>query len=365
MTVEQLWQPVPGGSGTYVKELARALLTRSDTDLVGVTARHAAQPIGDWAPPTGLRVVASRLPRPLLYETWTRLRGPRLPLGDSPRRVVHATTWAVPPVRPPHALVVTVHDLAFLRDPGHFTRRGNGFFRRALAVVREEADAIIAVSSTTRDDCLAAGLAPERVHVVPNGVAVPPTPPERVAELRQRLGLRRPYVLWCGTLEPRKNVPGLLRAFAHVVQDHDVDLVLAGPTGWGAATDVVAALRELPEDRVHRVGPLAHADLHAAYAGAAAFCFPSFWEGFGLPVLEAMAHGVPVVTSAGTSTAEIGAGGGAVLVDPRDAGSIAEGLHRALSSDESAAAVARRHAATYSWARCAEETTAVYRSVMQ
>jgi len=363
LTVEQLWQPVPGGSGTYVRELAAALIERGDVHLIGVSGRHGSEPAAPWQLPADLEVAASRLPRAALYEAWTRLRRPR-PWGAGRRpEVVHATTWAVPPAG--DALVVTVHDLAFLREPAHFTPRGNAFFRRALDVVRREASAVIAVSATTRDDCVAAGLPPERVHVIPHGVAIPQISPQHVTALRQRLGLHRPYVLWCGTLEPRKNVAGLARAYARLLREQDVDLVLAGPTGWGDHREVDTALRDVPTDRVHRVGALSWTDLHATYAGAAVFCFPSFWEGFGMPVLEAMAHGVPVVTSAETSMAEIGAAGGAVLVDPHDPASIKAGLAAALASPADALAErGKRHAAQFTWARCADDTVAVYRTAL-
>lgn len=365
LVVEQLWQPVPGGSGTYVRELTRALLERPDVAPVGVTARHRGPAEPSWAPAAGLPLVTSALPRPALYEAWTRARRPRTwrRAGAGAVDLVHATTWAVPPRGP--GLVVTVHDLAFERSPEHFTPRGVAFFRRALDVVRAEADAVIAVSATTRDDCVAAGIDPSLVHVVHHGVSVPPVSQAAVAEVRARVG-GRPYVLWAGTLEPRKNVAGLVRAFARLVDDHDLDLVLVGPSGWGEEHEATRrAVEALPAGRVHVLGRLTTEALHAAYRGARAVCFPSFWEGFGMPVLEAMAHGVPVVTSAGTSMAEVGGPGGAVLVDPRDDAAIAAGIEHAVGPEHDAlAARAAAHAATFTWRRCAEETVAVYRGAL-
>lgn len=357
LTVEQLWQPTPGGSGTYIRELTTALMDRQDVDVVGLTARHGGPPSDVWLPDPRMPLVASRLPRPALYESWNRLRRPRTWRRAAGVDVVHATTWAVPPAGPP--LVVTVHDLAFLRAPEHFTRRGAAYFRRALDVVRAEAAMVITVSETTRADCERAGIDRSRLRVIPHGVRVPATTAADVADFRRRHHLSRPYVLWCGTLEPRKNVLGLLQAYAELASTHpEVDLVLVGPDGWGDQNAVLTAMRALPADRVHRVGALPYADLHAAYAGALVFCFPSLWEGFGMPVLEAMAHGVPVVTSAGTSMAEITES--AVLVDALSPAAIAAGLATAISERDHLSPLALAEASRYSWDACARATSDVY-----
>ncbi|WP_199423595.1 glycosyltransferase family 4 protein [Actinotalea solisilvae] len=356
LTAEQLWQPVPGGSGTYVVELGAALAATGVAEVTGVAARHAGPPAGDWAPPFPVR--HARLPRPALYEAWNRLGRPRAESLVPGADVVHAATWAVPPTRRP--LVVTVHDVAFLHDASHFTPRGNAFFRRSLERVRAEADAVVVPSQATADDCVAVGLPAGDVHVVPHGATVPDVRPDEVTALRERFGLERPYVLWCGTLEPRKNVPALLRAFAEARRG-DVDLVLVGPSGWGDQAGAAGAAQADP--RVRLLGPVDRRTLHAAYAGALAFCFPSLREGFGLPVLEAMSHGVPVVTSAGTACAEV-AGDAALLADPRDADALARALREACgpSHDDLAAASVER-ARAFSWPEAARRTAEVYASV--
>ena len=361
MTVEQCWQPVPGGSGTYIAELAGALAHEPDVDVVGVAARHAA----DQAPSPQPRVPVQNevLPRVALYEAWNRVRRPRADRrGDVD--VVHATTWAVPGRRVP--LVVTVHDLAFLREPDHFTSRGNAFFRRALRIVTDEAARVVVPSAATRDDCVEVGIDPERVVVIPHGVRAQDVDATQGAAWRRRAGIERPYVLWCGTLEPRKNVVRLVEAFARArAQGMEHDLVLVGPDGWGGhAVRVREALAELPAGAVHLLGRLTERDLQTAYSGAAGFAFPSLWEGFGMPVLEALGHGTPVLTSRGTSMAEIveGAGPAAVLVDPLDVDALAAGLVELVSRDvapvrAAAAAVAER----YTWAQSARAHAAVYR----
>lgn len=360
VTVEQCWQPVPGGSGSYVAELTRALTDLPGVDVVGLAARHGA----DEQPrprPTG-EVRSAPLPRTALYEAWNRLRRPRAESVTGPVDVVHATTWAVPGRRAP--LVVTVHDLAFLREPAHFTARGNAFFRRAMQVVEAEAAAVVVPSAATRDDCLAHGLAVDRLHVVPHGVRADDVDDARLAEWRARHDVPGPYVLWCGTLEPRKNLRRLVDAFARVRASGDVDhdLVVVGPTGWGAVQqELDLVVGSLPRGAVRVLGRLDDADLQTAYAGAAAFASPSLWEGFGMPVLEAMAHGVPVVTSAGSAMAEV-TGDLGVLVDPLDVDDVAAGLVRVLADPPPASAVLER-AGTYTWEASAAAHLAVYRGV--
>ncbi|GAA3802207.1 glycosyltransferase family 4 protein [Cellulomonas soli] len=360
LTVEQCWQPVPGGSGSYVVELSRALAAVPQAEVVGLAARHRAGPPADVTPTGPVRFAA--LPRQALYESWNRLRLPRAESVTGDVDVVHATTWAVPGSRAP--LVVTVHDLAFLREPDHFTARGNAFFRRALRVVEDEAVRVVVPSAATRDDCVAHGIEAERVRVVPHGVHADPGAAQRVDRWRRHHGVRRPYLLWCGTLEPRKNVARLVRAYAQACASDglDHDLVLVGPAGWGdGASQVREALRGLPADSVHMLGRLGSADLQAAYAGASAFVFPSLWEGFGLPVLEAMAHGVPVVTSKGTSMAEL-VGQDGVLVDPTDVEELASGLVHAVGSD--AGPRLRAASERYTWSASAQGHLEVYREAL-
>jgi glycosyltransferase involved in cell wall biosynthesis len=360
MTVEQLWQPVPGGSGTYIRELVRALRDYDTAEVVGVAARgHGGHPMDGL----GIHVHPSRLPRAALYEAWNSRRAPRIPRSCGEVDVIHATTWAIPPRS--HPLVVTVHDLAFLRAPEHFTARGNRYFRRALEVARTDADLVLVPSQTTADDCHQNGFSPDRVRVVPHGVRARAVAASEVADLHARFDLHAPYLLWCGTLEPRKNLPTLLDAFADVAEhDLDLSLVLVGPKGWGRTSAEVSARLGGPlADRVIVLGRLSHDDLQVAYTGARAFCFPSLWEGFGMPVLEAMAHGTPVVTSSGTAMAEFTQGAG-LLVDPRDSDALAGAILDVTGPrhDELAASASVR-ARDFTWARAAEQTVDAYHSL--
>lgn len=358
VTVEQFWHRVPGGTATATARMLRPLLAAADADLslVGVAAAHRRPARADFR--IGLPVRHLPLPRPVLYDAWRLARVPPVQLVTGRVDLVHATTLAVPP-RLGVPLVVTVHDLAFLQAPEHFTARGNRFFRRGLELTRRLADAVIVPSGQVRRECLDAGLPEEHIHVVPHGVDPDRTTPGQVADALARHGLRRPYVLWCGTLEPRKNVAGLLAGFTRVADEHpDLDLVLVGPSGWG---DAFGTGPRPPADRVRPLGFVSDADLAALYKGARAFAYPSLREGFGLPVLEAMAHGTPVLTTAGTPMADV-AGDAGVIVTP-DADAIAAGLLEVTGPRRDAlAAAALARSRRYSWQECAQATARVYRA---
>ncbi len=297
-----------------------------------------------------------------MYEAWHTLRWPAVERTTGAVDLVHASSLVVPPTKAP--LVVTVHDLAFLDEPDRLTRRGHRFMRRGLELAKRHADVVLCSSDATRRDCVAAGIPSDRLRVVLLGVDGVPASLDAIAIARARYRLDQPYVAWVGTMEPRKNVGGLLSAFSMLAADRrDLQLVLIGPKGWGPQLD--ALLVPLPETvraRVRSLGFLSDDDRGAVVAGASAFCYPSTKEGFGLPVLEAMAQGTPVVTSAGTATEEVAADAG-LVVDPMRASAIADAVDRVLAdtvlADELSAA-GRARAAVLTWERAAEATSAVY-----
>lgn len=359
VVIEQLWQRVPGGSGTYITELLTALADRGDVAVTGVAARHDGRRPPELDPRVDVRW--SHLGRTVLYPAWQHLGHPRLQrTADGPADVVHATTWAIPPTG--RALVVTVHDLAFLDAPTLFTSHGNAFFRRALRTVVARADAVIVPSDATAAQCVAAGVDGERIHVIPHGMTEWTVTPEQAHQARARYAAGRRFAMWAGTVEPRKNVPRLIAAFERVASRHpDVDLLLVGPTGWGDAPSVPSHLAE----RVRFTGHVPRGDLHGLYAATSAFVFPSLSEGFGLPVLEAMSHGAPVITSKGTACAEVADDAG-VLVDPNDVEDIAGALDSVLTTwDTTRAEAARARARTFRWARSASLTVDAYRAAIQ
>ncbi|CAN5687909.1 glycosyltransferase family 1 protein [soil metagenome] len=360
VTVEQCWHRVPGGTATAMLGTLSALVERGDLDLVGVAARHPEAPPAAFTPP--ITVAQLPLPRLALYEAWHALRRPKVERATGTVDVVHATAIAVPPSDAP--LVVTINDLAFLADASQATRHGNRFFRRGTELARRHARLVLVPSEATAQECRLAGFAADRIRLVPYGVDVHPVDDADVASMREQRGLARPYVLFVGTVEPRKNLAAVAAAMASL-DGREVDLVLVGPDGWNE--DLRARLAPLDGTTVvvHRLGFVGASELPALYAGAAAFCYPSLREGFGLPVLEAMAHGAPVVTSSTTSTAEV-AGPDALLVDPRDHAAVGAALARLLDDPDLAEDLRRRgrdRAATYTWARTAELTAAAYAEV--
>jgi glycosyltransferase involved in cell wall biosynthesis len=340
--VGQLFQPVPGGIGRYVDGLLAAL-PEVGVELVTFAA-GAPTPERQASMPR--HVDLGWPPAPLRYELWHRLRRPPIPVDAD---IIHAPSLAVPPARDT-PLVVTVHDLAFLRHPEVFPRRGVEFHRRGLALAYREAAVVIAISHFTRSELITCGFDAGRVHVAPLAIAVPPAPPDDVIDARvAAIGVEPPYVLSVGTIEPRKGLDTLAAAVAKIrAHRPEVTLVLAGPTGW-------LSVPGLDGDGIRRLGKVDEPTLDALYRRAEVCALPSRYEGFGLPVLEAMARGCPVVASDGTALTEV-VGLAGRLVPPDDVpawtGALDEVLGDAgLRADLSVRG--HRRAAEFSWAATA------------
>ncbi len=347
-TLEQCWHPVPGGTAVATLEVERGLRARGDIDVVGVAGRHRRPPDPSFRP----AVAPRSLPwaRPWLYETWNRFEQPRVERVTGPIDVVHSTIAIPAATGSPH--VVTVHDVAFVHTPERFTRHGARVMRRGLERCRG-CDLVLCPSASTAGDLEALGFDRARIRIVPWGVSIAAVTTDDIVRLRRTYELPERFVLFVGTVEPRKNLVRLGAAMRGV----DLPLVVAGAAGWGEAVDLDGVDARF-------LGFVRHADLPALYSAATVFAYPSLQEGFGLPVAEAMAHGVPVVTSRGTSTEEV-AGGAAVLVDPADEQSIADGIERALTDPTAWAEAGRRRAAELTWDRAVEATVAAYREVVR
>jgi glycosyltransferase involved in cell wall biosynthesis len=367
VVAEQLLRPVPGGVGRYVRALVEHLPVEAAVDDGAVTWIVGRHPAAGLAA-AGLPAQHTRRlawPGRLVTRTWITLRRPKLPADLlAGLDLVHATSAAVPPVagRP---LVATVHDLAFRHFPNAYPAAGRRYHDRSARVVAGEAARLLVPSAATARDLVELyGVEPARVTVTPLGVE-PPAEPDRAGagRLLHDLGVRGPFLLAVGTQEPRKNLPRLLAAFGEVTDElPDHYLVVVGPVGWGPA------LRPTWESvRVKLAGPVGDATLHALYQAADGLAYPSLYEGFGLPVLEAMAHGVPVLTSDRSSLPEV-AGDAALLVDPLDRGAIAKGLVRLLTDSalrRRLAAAGPRRAASFTWPATAAATWAAYREAMR
>lgn len=358
--MEQCWHPVPGGTARSTIDLATALAAVAGIDVIGFSARHSGPPPAPWSP--GIPVRAIPLPRRLLYETWHLARWPRVESATGPVDVCHAVGGAIPGSASP--LVVTVHDLAFLHHPEMFTRNGNRFFRRALALTRRHAAQVQVPSQATFDDCVSVGIEPHRIRIVPWGASVTSPQAADIEAVRQRFGLPERWIVAVGTREPRKNLDRLVAAW-RTLDRPDVELVLVGPEGWGEGPDRPKDSRI--KEQVTMTGFVDTATRDALYAGAVASCYPSLFEGFGLPVLESMALGCPVVTSAGTATEELVTGGAGVVVDPRSVDSIRDGLRLVLDDDSARrelAAAGKARSSIYTWEAAAQAAIAGYREVL-
>ena len=349
-TLEQCWHRVPGGTGISAIEVARELALRSDAQVVGVAGRHRHPPTVGFVPP--ISVNSLPIGGPVLYESWLRLGWPKVESVVDNADLVHSTTIIAPATSLP--LVVTIHDLAFLRHPDFFTARGNKVFRRSLDIIRDKAAMVLCSSQATLEDCQTAGINADRLRLVPLGVRSQTITDADRARVRATYSLPERFVLFVGTLEPRKNLARLIAALDSI--RGAPPLVVVGMAGWGDHTPSTAY-------DVRFTGFVPAPDLPALYEACTVFAFPSVLEGYGLPVIEAMAHGAAVVTSRGTSTEEV-AGGAAVLVDPLSIESIAAGLSEALVNVDQLRASGIARAAQVPWSATAEATMSAYREVL-
>ncbi len=359
LVAEQLFQRPSGGIGTYVKGLLRTL-PAAGVEVRPVVARHGDQELADSDLSGAIRLT---LPRTALYEAWGRLGRPTVP---GTLDLIHATSLAYP-FAERRPIVVTVHDLLFRTFPEAYTARGVAFHERGVAHLGD-VDAALCPSASTADSVRALPNAPPIVEVTPLGCDLRAASESQVIEALAALGVRRPYVLWIGSREPRKNLRGVIEAFASASRgglDPATRLVLAGPAGWGEdPTDALVAELGLA-DRIVSPGYVDGPVKAALLTGAAAFLFPSLGEGFGLPVLEAMACGAPVIASDRAALPEV-AGDAALLVAP-EAERLGEALGRVLTDPALAHDLRERglaRAAGFTWERTARLTADVYRRVL-
>jgi glycosyltransferase involved in cell wall biosynthesis len=282
--------------------------------------------------------------------------------------VVHYTNYLAP-VRAQVPYVVSVHDMSVSLMPQFHTLKKRLLTSRLVPVVARRASLVLTPSENTRRDVIRLlRLDPGRVRVIPYAPAPTFRPVTEGRERLRALGLGGPYFLYVGTLEPRKNLARALRAFARIASGlPDHRFVIVGQRGWKYDDVLQEASRDELRGRVDLLGYVAEEDLPALYSHATAFVYPSLYEGFGLPVVEAMACGTPVLTSRSSSLTEI-AEGAAVLADPLDEAALADGL-RALATDEALRADLRvrglRQAAAFSWERTGRETALAYREVYE
>src|SRR5262245_20304689 len=357
-----------GGNETYISNLIKSLAEIDGENLYTIyladagaaaqwresfTTRYKNFSIRLLPPPTPL----VRVPVYLTYELFRR-----------PVDVLHVQFTAPPFCRIP--VVVTIHDLAFERMPETFTRRGSFQLKLTVRRTAKKAARIATVSEYSQQDLLDIyKLPPEKVVVTYNGVESSFTPqpsvPNEAEEIRGRFGVSRDFLLAVGSLQPRKNLVRLIRAYAKLRgerEDFCPQLVIVGRKLWLASEIFDEVKRQRWADDVILTGYVTDEDLPALYRAACAFVYPSLFEGFGLPPLEAMACGTPRVTSARSSLAEV-TGAAALLIDPNDERALANALIEIMNNAGLRAKLRERgiaQAKKFTWRDAAEKTLSLY-----
>jgi len=305
-----------------------------------------------------------------LARLWHRLRLP-IPVETvtGPLDLFYSPDFVLPPTRRGTRALLTVHDLSFLRYPEHFVPKLVQYLTQVVTRSVARADHVLADSAATRADLIAhLGTEPEKVTVLYSGVDprfCPRPEPGEAERVRARYGIGdQPYVLSVGTVQPRKNYARLIRAFNQLTNQPTNQLLIAGGKGW-LYENILAEAEKYP-DHVRILGFVDDADLPALYRGASLFAFPSLYEGFGLPVLEAMACGIPVVCSNVSSLPEV-AGDAALLVDPLDTDSLVRAMARALEDTDlrqEMIAQGFAQAARFSWEKAARQLVATFDTIL-
>jgi len=362
------------GVGYYTQHLFEALMARDDGPDLRILASNAGRLPEELATfgARASRYKALRFPTRWKNMLWTRWEWPRMDHLLGRTDIVHGAFHLLPPSR--HAKrVVTVFDLAGMRRANVHEDSALSLHRQLLEHAIPRAAGIFAISRSCRDDVIELlGAEPERVHVVPGGVVLDeftgPIDEERLAAAKARFGIAGPYLIHLGTLEPRKNLPRFIEAYARLRERHGPlpQLVLAGGKGWMYEPIFEAIAAYHLEEAVIWTDYLSREDAVALLRGARGCVYPSLYEGFGLPALEAMAARVPVLTSDVSSLPEV-VGDTGILVSPEEGASIEAGLERLLFETDTEAVrveAARRRAEGMTWDHSAASLLRAYRAVL-
>jgi len=378
------------GIGRFTRELVRAFLSLDSPHQYVLFAATGGLPRATTEPrlaymvqPAARRccqpsIVRCRLSDDWLHRIWHRARLP-IPIEALIGRVdvLHEPDFVLPPTLPGTRTILTVHDLSFIRDPESAFPRLRRYLNRVVPRSVARATHVLADSQATKNDLTELfGTPPDKITVLYGGVDArfaPVQEPERLAAVRTKYGIgTKPFILSIGTIQPRKNYRRLIQAFS-ILHIHpptvnfqspttNLQLVIAGGKGW-LYDDIFAEVRRLGlENRVLFTGFVNDDDLPALYSAAEMLAFPSLYEGFGLPVLEAMACGTPVITSTVSSLPEL-AGDAALLVDPTDVGAIAAAMCRLLEDAELRRRLAAQgldQARKFTWKKAAIQLMGIY-----
>jgi glycosyltransferase involved in cell wall biosynthesis len=345
------------GTETYTLELLRALSELRPQDAFELYFNASS-------PPASAPLLGTPLCMPF-PRFWAHAR---LSLAMARRRpaVLFVPAHVISVIHP--RSVVTIHDLGYLVIPEAHPAKDRRRLDWSTRWNARAASRIIAISHATKQDLVEHyGVAPEKIAVVHHGVSprFRPAAADEIARMRAALGIEGPYVLAVGTIQPRKNYARLAKGMELVRRSRpDLSLVIAGKRGW-LAEQVLTELGRHAEANVRILDYVPLADLSALYSGAAVYCQPSLYEGFGMPILEAMACGSPVVAANASALPEV-AGDAALLVDPSDDEAIGGAIARILDDDvfrRQLIEAGRERADLFTWQRCAEQTLEVLRAV--
>lgn len=355
------------GIGRYTRSLVQALGQIDLTNQYALYVPRDAQNLDDArALPGNFRVARAPVSERYIVGIWQRARIP-LPveLFTGAVTVFYSPDFVLPPTRA-RKKILTVHDLSFKRMPETAVPNLKWYLDGAVPRAVERADIILADSDATRHDLIELFHVPaERVQTLYSGYDLFF---ERVSDaqvlqnIREQYGLHKPLILNVGTIEPRKNLVRLIEAYARLPQRHEIDLVIAGGRGWMYDEIYAAPEKFGVRDSVHFLGFVPDADLPALYSIAELFVFPSLYEGFGLPVLEAMACGTAVVTANNSSLPEV-AGNSALMVDARDTEAIAWAMSRFLDDATWRGIMQQKglvQAKKFSWNKSAQQLRSVF-----
>ena len=360
------------GIGNYVRSLVDAMLAQDDTNQY--TLLTSGRPPRERPFPTAENVRGRSLiiPDRYLNVLWYRWR---LPISATfftgQVDIYHGPDFVLPPLNGKLRKVVTVHDLAFLEHPEYAVPELAAYLKKVVPEAVEAADVVASVSQTTRQTLIEHFQTPPgKITLVPNGIRAyfrRVTDPVLLEATRHKFGLKSPLVLGVGTQEPRKNHLGLIKAFHKAVSTGNKStrpamLALAGGSGWlYEETEQIVAELKL-EKKVRFLGHVSDLELMMLYSLADVFVFPSFYEGFGVPPLEAMACGTPVITSNTSSLPEV-VGDAAIMVNPHKINEIASAINRVLENKQLQEDLRQKgyaRAAHFTWVRSAQKMLSIY-----
>jgi glycosyltransferase involved in cell wall biosynthesis len=366
------------GIGRYTRELVNALASEDEENAFEYTLFSAKIPkkIPVENPlPTGTNISVRLAPinERWLYRLWYKLNIPiPIQVFTGSLDLFHSTDFVLPPVQQEIPTLLTIHDLSFIHYPETFTSQLRNYLNKVVPRSVSRATHILADSKATKHDIAAIwGVAPDKITVLYSGVSPhfqPTNDQKSVEELRARYNLgTKPYLLCVGTVQPRKNYQMLIRAFYEVAQQFPHNLIIAGGKGW-LYDQILAEIEEQDlNDRVRFIGFVDEHHLPALYSEASLFLFPSVYEGFGLPLLEAMACGVSVVSSNASSLPEV-VGDAGMILPPNDTARWTETMIKLLGDSKPRTALIAKgflQARKFSWNEAAQKLQQIYRHLLK